>query len=134
MSAKKENKQQGEKKCNKDDFYKKMRSLSLNTTDLAYPDFLLVQTENFVKGWLNRMTKTQMRNVFELIRDCNSLQDVNMTKPKLIYTAGRLSGEAKNFLLALSKLVTNVENEEDIGALKKFIETVLAYHKYYALN
>ncbi len=134
MNAKKENKQQGEKKCNKDDFYKKMRSLSLNTTDLAYPDFLLVQTENFVKGWLNRMTKTQMRNVFELIRDCNSLQDVNMTKPKLIYTAGRLSGEAKNFLLALSKLVTNVENEEDIGALKKFIETVLAYHKYYALN
>ncbi len=134
MNAKKENKQQGEKKCNKDDFYKKMRSLSLNTTDLAYPDFLLVQTENFVKGWLNRMTKTQMRNVFELIRDCNSLQDVNMTKPKLIYTAGRLSGEAKNFLLALSKLVTNVENEEDMGALKKFIETVLAYHKYYALN
>lgn len=134
MNAKKENKQQGEKKCNKDDFYKKMRSLSLNTTDLAYPDFLLVQTENFVKGWLNRMTKTQMRNVFEQIKDCNSLQDVNMTKPKLIYTAGRLSGEAKNFLLALSKLVTNVENEEDIGALKKFIETVLAYHKYYALN
>ncbi len=134
MSAKKENKQQGEKKCDRNKFYKEMRDLSLKPTDSAYPDFLLVQTEDFVKDWLNRMTKTQMRNVFELIRDCNSLQDVNMTKPKLIYTAGRLSGEAKNFLLALSKLVTNVENEEDIGALKKFIETVLAYHKYYALN
>ena len=111
-----------------------MRDLSLKPTDSAYYNFLLVQTENFVKDWLNRMTKTQMRNVFELIRDCNSLQDVNMTKPKLIYTAGRLSGEAKNFLLELSKLVTNVENEEDMGSLKKFIETVLAYHKYYALN
>ncbi|WP_373756764.1 type III-A CRISPR-associated protein Csm2 [Streptococcus ferus] len=134
MSAKKENKQQGEKKCDRNKFYKEMRDLSLKPTDSAYPDFLLVQTEDFVKDWLNRMTKTQMRNVFELIKDCNSLQDVNMTKPKLIYTAGRLSGEAKNFLLALSKLVTNVENEEDMGALKKFIETVLAYHKYYALN
>ncbi len=134
MNAKKENKQQGEKKCDRNKFYKEMRDLSLKPTDSAYPDFLLVQTEDFVKDWLNRMTKTQMRNVFELIRDCNSLQDVNMTKPKLIYTAGRLSGEAKNFLLALSKLVTNVENEEDMGALKKFIETVLAYHKYYALN
>lgn len=134
MNAKKENKQQGEKKCDRNEFYKEMRDLSLKPTDSAYYNFLLVQTENFVKDWLNRMTKTQMRNVFELIRDCNSLQDVNMTKPKLIYTAGRLSGEAKNFLLALSKLVTNVENEEDMGALKKFIETVLAYHKYYALN
>lgn len=134
MNAKKENKKQGEKKCNKDDFYKKMRSLSLNTTDLAYPDFLLVQTENFVKDWLNRMTKTQMRNVLELIRDCNSLQDVNMTKPKLIYTAGRLSGEAKTFLLELSMLVMNVKKEGDVEALKKFIETVLAYHKYYALS
>lgn len=134
MNAKKENKQQGEKKCDRNKFYKEMRDLSLKPTDSAYPDFLLVQTEDFVKDWLNRMTKTQMRNVFEQIKDCNSLQDVNMTKPKLIYTAGRLSGEAKNFLLALSKLVTNVENEEDMGALKKFIETVLAYHKYYALN
>lgn len=134
MSAKKENKQQDEKKCDRNKFYKEMRDLSLKPTDSAYYNFLLVQTENFVKDWLNRMTKTQMRNVFELIRDCNSLQDVNMTKPKLIYTAGRLSGEAKNFLLELSKLVTNVENEEDMGSLKKFIETVLAYHKYYALN
>lgn len=134
MSAKKENKQQDEKKCDRYKFYKEMRDLSLKPTDSAYYNFLLVQTENFVKDWLNRMTKTQMRNVFELIRDCNSLQDVNMTKPKLIYTAGRLSGEAKNFLLELSKLVTNVENEEDMGSLKKFIETVLAYHKYYALN
>lgn len=134
MSAKKQNKEQGEKKCDKKDFYKKMRNLSLNTTDLSYPDFLLVQTENFVKDWLNRMTKTQMRNVFELIRDCNFPQEVNMTKPKLIYTAGRLSGEAKKFLLELSTLVTNVENEENMGALKKFIETILAYHKYHALN
>ncbi|WP_314969402.1 type III-A CRISPR-associated protein Csm2 [Phocaeicola abscessus] len=134
MNAKKENKQQGEKKCDRNKFYKEMRDLSLKPTDSAYYNFLLVQTENFVKDWLNRMTKTQMRNVFELIRDCNSLQDVNMTKPKLIYTAGRLSGEAKKFLLELSTLVTNVENEEDMGSLKKFIETVLAYHKYYALN
>lgn len=134
MSAKKENKQQDEKKCDRYKFYKEMRDLSLKPTDSAYYNFLLVQTENFVKDWLNRMTKTQMRNVFELIRDCNSLQDVNMTKPKLIYTAGRLSGEAKNFLLELSKLVTNVENEEDMGSLKKFIETILAYHKYHALS
>ena len=80
------------------------------------------------------MTKTQMRNVFELVRDCNSPQEVNMTKPKLVYTAGRQSYEAKTFLLKLSELVMKVKTEGDVEALKKFIETVLAYHKYYALN
>ena len=48
MNAKKQN-SQDEKERDKNDFYQKMMVLSLNPTDSAYPDFLLVQTEEFVK-------------------------------------------------------------------------------------
>ncbi len=80
------------------------------------------------------MTKTQMRNIFELIRNCNTADELKMLKPKLIYTAGRLSGEGKFFLLELSKLVIKAKDENDVSSMKKFVETVLAYHKYYAQN
>lgn len=123
-------KSQGEKP----NFYEKMNILVLNPTDTGYNEFLLEETENFVKNKLNGMTKTQLRNVFELIRNCNSADELKMTKPKLLYTAGRLNGEAKKFLLKLSILLSEVSMEEHVNLVKKFIETVLAYHKYHAKN
>ncbi|MFT4073115.1 MAG: type III-A CRISPR-associated protein Csm2 [Dysgonamonadaceae bacterium] len=111
-----------------------MNILVLNPTDTGYNEFLLEETENFVKNKLNGMTKTQLRNVFELIRNCNSADELKITKPKLLYTAGRLNGEAKKFLLKLSILLSAVSMEEHVNLVKKFIETVLAYHKYHAKN
>jgi CRISPR type III-A-associated protein Csm2 len=116
------------------DFYGKMRELTLKPTDTNYNKFLLDKTEDFVKYKLGGMTKTQLRNVFELIRNCNSAEEMKMTKPKLLYTAGRLNGEGKKFLLELSKLVSKVSKEEEVNLVKKFMETVLAYHKYHAKN
>lgn len=118
----------------KSNFYEEMNELVLRSTDTKYNDFLLKETENFVKDKLSGMTKTQLRNVFELIRNCSSADELKMTKPKLLYTAGRLNGEAKKFLLELSKLVVKVKDENDMNLIKKFIETVLAYHKYHAKN
>jgi len=97
--------------------------------------FLITDTENYVKRKLSKsITKTQMRNVFDLIKNCTSVEELKMTKPRLMYTAGRLSGSGKYFLLDLSKQVTKIENEKQMEAMKRFIETVLAYHKYHANN
>lgn len=97
--------------------------------------FLLVDTERYVFDWLKKsLTKTQMRNIFDLIKNCTSVEELKMTKPRLMYTAGRLSGSGKYFLLDLSKQVTKIENEKQMEAMKRFIETVLAYHKYHANN
>lgn len=96
--------------------------------------FLLEDTEKYIKEkkLFSKITKTQMRNVFDLIKNCTSVEELKMTKPRLMYTAGRLSGSGKYFLLDLSQEVTNIENEKQMEAMKKFIETVLAYHKYHA--
>lgn len=97
--------------------------------------FLLYETELYVTKKLTfSITKTQMRNVFDLIKNCKDADELKMTKPRLMYTAGRLSGSGKYFLLELSKQVTKIKTEKQMEAMKKFIETVLAYHKYHANN
>lgn len=116
------------------DYDIKMKRYVLNSSESNYKQFLLTDTEIFVKVKLITMTKTQMRNVFELFKSCKTSEELNMTKPKLLYTAGRLSGEAKNFLMNLSSIVMKAKNEIEVNDFKKYIETVLAYHKYYAKN
>ncbi len=97
--------------------------------------FLLYETELYVTKKLTfSITKTQMRNVFDLIKNCKDADELKMTKPRLMYTAGRLSGSGKYFLLELSKQVTKIKSEKQMEAMNKFIETVLAYHKYHANN
>jgi len=97
-----------------------------------YQKFLLVDVEKLVQYKLKSITKTQMRNIFDLIKNCQSVSEMNMIKPKLMYTAGRLNNIAKDYLINLSKIVVEVKNERDLEYVKKYIETVLAYHKFYA--
>lgn len=119
-------------KNNNEDFYSKMKNCVLKNGCEDYKKFILVHTEEFISKKLNRMTKTQMRNIFDLVMSCRNSEELNMIKPRLIYTAGRLEGESKKFLINLSKLVTKANNDEDVENMKKFLETALAYHKYYA--
>lgn len=104
------------------------RDNNINT----YQSFLLNDLEKVVETKLKNISKTQMRNVFDLIKNCDTVEQIKMTKPKLMYTAGRLTGTAKEYLLNLSKVVTLVKDDKDLNYVQKYIETVLAYHKYYA--
>lgn len=106
------------------------RDNNINT----YQSFLLNDLEKVVETKLKNISKTQMRNVFDLIKNCDTVEQIKMTKPKLMYTAGRLTGTAKDYLLNLSKVVTLVKDDKDLNYLQKYIETVLAYHKFYARN
>ncbi|EPH13655.1 CRISPR type III-a/mtube-associated protein csm2 [Myroides odoratimimus CCUG 12700] len=106
------------------------RDNNINT----YQSFLLNDLEKVVETKLKNISKTQMRNVFDLIKNCDTVEQIKMTKPKLMYTAGRLTGTAKDYLLNLSKVVILVKDDKDLNYVQKYIETVLAYHKYYARN
>lgn len=116
------------------EYYRKMQPLVLDPSKSDYIQFLLNDTENFVRIVLGGMTKTQMRNIFELMKGSSTREELNMLKPKLLYTAGRLSGQSKFFLLELSRIAVNVKTEVEVQNFIKYIETVLAYHKYHAKN
>ncbi|MDM1406641.1 type III-A CRISPR-associated protein Csm2 [Myroides sp. DF42-4-2] len=99
-----------------------------------YQKFLLDGLDTLVQTKLKSISKTQMRNIFDLIKSCDTVEQMNMIKPKLMYTAGRLTGIGKEYLLHLSKVAFEVKNDAELDAVKKYIETVLAYHKYYAVK
>lgn len=99
-----------------------------------YHKFLLEDLDVLVQSKLKSISKTQMRNIFDLIKNCQTVEEMNMIKPKLMYTAGRLTGVGRDYLLNLSKVVIEVKNETDLNYVKKYIETVLAYHKFYAVK
>ncbi len=108
-------------------------SLKDNPED-KYLNFLLSETEQFVKDVLKQgVTKTQLRNIFETFKKCDSNSSMQMLKPKLIYTAGRLTNSLiQEFIFELVKVTQSLNGENDFQKLKKYIEAVLAYHKYYA--
>lgn len=108
--------------------------LNRNNDTSGYQKFLLDELDTLVQNELKSISKTQMRNIFDLIKSCDTVEQMNMIKPKLMYTAGRLTGTGKNYLLHLSKVVFEVKNDAELNAVKKYIETVLAYHKYYAVK
>ena len=121
------------KNRNENNFRQEMERLILSPTAADYAKFLLENAEKYVKEKLSgSITKTQLRNLFELFRDSTTMNQLKMLKPKLIYTAGRLTGEGKDFVFSLSRVVMKAQSDDDCEHFKKFMETILAYHKYYA--
>lgn len=98
-----------------------------------YNTFLLIDLEKHVQDQLSKsITKTQLRNLFDTIRKCESNQEMKMLKPRLMYTAGRVQGSSKQFIKQVIDLIAELENENDFKKIIKFMEAVLAYHKYHA--
>jgi CRISPR type III-A-associated protein Csm2 len=97
-------------------------------------EFYLNELEEYVKKYLkNSVTKTQMRNIFDTFKDCNSNDKMKLLKPKLMYFAGRINkNNAKKFIEQLIQLLDAMRDESDYKQMQKLVETILAYHKYYA--
>ncbi|HOT98543.1 MAG TPA: type III-A CRISPR-associated protein Csm2 [bacterium] len=53
-----------------------------------------------------------------------------MMKPKLAYAAGR-SMEVKPFMEVITLCIDRVRTREDFEQFAKFIEAIVAYHKYF---
>lgn len=99
-----------------------------------YNEFYLKELEEYVKKYLkNSITKTQMRNIFDTFKDCDSNDKMKLLKPKLMYFAGRINkNDAKKFIEQLILLTDEMRDESDYKQLQKLVETILAYHKYFA--
>lgn len=127
---------------NRESYYKDMKKHIISSEALSdvpkkdYTIFLLDDTEHFVDGVLaSGFTKTQLRNLFETIKVADSNNSLDLLRPKLVYTAGRLTNSnAKTFLMNIVQLIKSLKNIDDYKKILKYIETVLAYHKYYANN
>jgi CRISPR/Cas system CSM-associated protein Csm2 small subunit len=67
-----------------------------------------------------------MRNLFDEVKKSND-SNISKTQIRLIYTAGRINEkEAKEFIALIIDIL-----KIDIELGKEYMESALAYHKYY---
>lgn len=81
------------------------------------------------------ITISQLRNVFNLIKDAENTDQLELKRIKLAYIAGR-TDKKKNGMHTLLEIVDKMietvnRNETKLKGLKIFIEACVAYHKYY---
>ena len=78
------------------------------------------------------ITANQLRNIYdEVIKISDTdINGIQFLRPKLAYIAGRNKG-AKEIVVFLDKLVSDIETEDNVKSFKTFMEAVVSYHKFY---
>ena len=104
---------------------------------------LVEQIQKYCQQKLNRVTTTQVRNIFELIlQNGNQFQRLPFLRPRIAYYAAKVEeavGGNKNketaqeqielFAYLLDGLITGVTDDERLEGLRLFLESVVAYHR-----
>lgn len=96
-------------------------------------DELFQKTEEFVKEYGKDVTTHQLRNIYQEIKKASSLMDLKLLRPNLAYIAGRLESKninGKIFTAFIDSLIREVK-ENQVENLRSFMESIVAYHKFY---
>lgn len=104
-------------------------------SDASKADELINKIEKLVSDEAEYLSASQLRNVYDKIISANDLMALKMIRPQLAYMAGRVSGKdvfkIKSFLSFIDYLIKET-TEESLDTFKKFMEMIVAYHKYHS--
>lgn len=104
-------------------------------SDASKADELINKIEKLVSDEAEYLSASQLRNVYDKIISANDLMALKMIRPQLAYMAGRVSGKdvfkIKSFLSFIDYLIKET-TEENLDTFKKFMEMIVAYHKYHS--
>lgn len=80
----------------------------------------------------NHLSPTQLRNLYDKIKQCKKVTDANMLHPKVVYMAARqTNNKAKDIVMEIAGFIKEIKTEEQLKSFKKFMEAIVAYQKYY---
>ena len=85
----------------------------------------------FIKENHTMITTTQLRNIYSRVVDADSVQEVKMLRPNLVYIAARQGKEVEPIIDFFNQLIKGINDEEQLKSFKKVMEAVVAYHKFY---
>lgn len=104
-------------------------------SDASKADELINKIEKLVSYEAEYLSASQLRNVYDKIISANDLMALKMIRPQLAYMAGRVTGrdsfKIKSFLSFIDYLIKET-TEENLDTFKKFMEMIVAYHKYHS--
>lgn len=85
----------------------------------------------FIKENHTMITTTQLRNIYSRVVDADSVQEVKMLRPNLVYIAARQGKGVEPIIDFFNQLIKGINDEEQLKSFKKVMEAVVAYHKFY---
>lgn len=78
------------------------------------------------------LSSTQLRSLYDKIKQCKEVGAIQMLYPKVVYMAARQNdNHGKNIVMEIAGFVKEIENEEQLQSFKKFMEAIVAFQKYY---
>jgi CRISPR-associated protein Csm2 len=108
----------------------------LRMSTYEQPDGLILEIEQFVEKLGSKVSISQIRNIYDKVKKCESIGKLKLIRPQLAYIAGRAEKDynAKKFVAFLDLLIQELNSKEQMKEFETFFEAVVAYHKYYGRN
>lgn len=96
-------------------------------------DNLLEAIKKFAKDFGKDLSSSQLRNVFSKVKTASKPIDIQLLRPKLMYVAARQKpkSEAQRIMEFLETVAADVKTEAQVKDFQTFMESFVAYHKYY---
>jgi len=96
-------------------------------------------TQKFVRDTCRGVTSSQLRNVFSDIKGIDEARALKLKRPRLAYVIARQEGNprAQQLMLLLDDLIKKTSTNDEalerkqVKSFQHFLESVVAYHKYY---
>ncbi|MBK5261557.1 MAG: type III-A CRISPR-associated protein Csm2 [Peptostreptococcaceae bacterium] len=80
----------------------------------------------------NYLSSTQLRSLYDKIKQCKKVGAIQMLYPKVVYIAARQNDNlGKNIVMEIAGFIKEIKTDEELQSFKKFMEAVVAFQKYY---
>lgn len=120
------------------DLQNKDKYLSIYSGNEDNIDLILEEIQmKLVDKYFKNISSSQLRNIYHKMINTKTANDLKLLRPQLMYISARLesgrgSEEGKASLEFIDWMIKQkVNNEEELKAFHKFLETIVSYHKYY---
>ncbi len=86
-----------------------------------------------MKKYNNSISTTALRNVYDEVMQKSTVADIQMFRPKLAYIVAK-DKKFRPLLELIDKVIEKIENEKNILNFKKFMESIVGFHKFYTTD
>lgn len=88
--------------------------------------------KEFIHAFREGLSASQLRNVYEMVRNAKDEKEIQMIRPRLAFVIARQTKNNSRKVLWLLDELTQLVTTSDIKNYQSLFEDILAYHEYYA--
>jgi len=116
--------------------FKKHYDALLSMKESEELDEIIESIKDYVRAYARGVSTSQLRNIYSKIKPFKKEDDINRLKlerPKIAYIIARQQDkqDAVAMMLVIDDLMKKVKTKSQLDNFQYFMESVVAYHKFY---